>query len=249
MINRTVAPQSDERSPRWVLERPACTGAIRRDIVRSDGRASMSETTNLAARESGPAIEWAAARRARRRRLLAIIGVACVVVLAGVITTVSIALHYAHGRPLANDGGGYGWAEPDNLTTRDVDLGPYRGLVARLRPGQEQSFCVELSNDSGVTQTILGLADDLPRARLLVSPPDGPYPYCSSENPNQALPVSLAPHATRVVRLTVTSPGCAPGTDVELYWDSLRLRVRVGWFTRTETVSLSNAIFELKKSC
>ena len=185
-------------------------------------------------------------RRLRRhRRRLVVIAVTSLVLLAGSITAVVVVLSYAHAASLSNQGGVYGWEPPDNLTSHDVQLGPYQGIVTQWRPGQRQAFIFNITNTSGVTQTILGLADQsYLKERLQISAPDQNDMTHVQYEP--ALPVSIPPNDTRVVRFSMVPYGCHPGDHT--YWQDIALRVRVGWFTRTETVNLSNVIFELQGS-
>jgi hypothetical protein len=57
-------------------------------------------------------------------------------------------------------------------------------------------------------------------------------------------PVAIPPQGVRTVRFTHDTAG-----DWQCrgeYWTDLRLRVRVGWFTRTDVISLGRLIFELR---
>jgi hypothetical protein len=176
-----------------------------------------------------------------------VVAVVSAIILGGIGTAVGWALHYAHAAPLKNEGGIYGFAPPDNLATRDVDLGPYHGLVARMRPNQYQSFYVNIWNDASVSQTVVGLAQDVLYEKLAIASQPN-YGVDEFHLHYDALPVTLAPHSMATFRITVHSPRCSPGADPAIYWEDLPLRVRVGWFTRTENVRLDN-IFELKASC
>ncbi len=184
----------------------------------------------------------------RRRRLVLVVG-SIAVLVAGIVTTLAVTFHYRDAPSLTNSGGSYGWGPPDNLQSRFVYLGRYTGLVAPARPGYSQSFYVEVRNDSSVTQTILGLHDDgagLPqREHLDVSTTDD-YRVSQDQLTYRSGPISLPPHTQRSVRVTVDTPRC-PGPRQQS-WDRLRVRVRVGAFTRTETIMLSNTIFELTPS-
>lgn len=182
----------------------------------------------------------------RRRRIVAVVVVAAVVLIAGAVCATVLTGRYRNAPPLRNDGGEYGWLPPDNLASRFVELGPYTGLVAPMRFGRSQAFAVSIANDSSVTQTVLGLPhDDSGIARsehLSISVSTGESPGAEAAT-YRATPVSIPPHSTRYLRYTVNFPRCvAPSPQ---YWDSVTLRVRVGAFTRTETVTFSHAIFEL----
>jgi hypothetical protein len=195
----------------------------------------------------------ASERQVHRRRWLVVVGPSIVVLLAGIMTAIVVTFRYMHAPSLSNRGGAYEWGPPDNLHTRSVQLGPYQGLVAPARPGRSQSFYVEIRNDSSVTQTVLGIVDfgtgPAQREHLAVSTTDD-YRVASDQLTYRTGTSAVPPHAQRFVRYTIDIPRC-PGPALQ-YWDSLRVRVRVGAFTRTETIGLGNTIFELtpaRSSC
>jgi hypothetical protein len=173
--------------------------------------------------------------------LLVLLGGVVAVLVAGSVAGVVVALRYAHATPLANHGGEFGWARPDNRHTRFAGPPSDAHLVAPARLGQPQSFYVDITNDAPVTQTILGLtgldAASLLHERLAAAVDDDPR-VSSFDRTYRSMPVSIPPHATRTVRLTVVIPRCRVSGPQS--WDRLHLRVRVGWFTRTETVLLSD---------
>jgi hypothetical protein len=158
-----------------------------------------------------------------------------------------------HAASLTNPGGSYGWGPPDNLQGHFVHLGPYDGMVAPSRPGHSQSFYVEISNDSSVTQTILGIEDfgsGLAQREHLAVSTTNDYRVTSDQLTYRTGSSALPPHARRFVRYTIDTPRC-PGPSSQ-YWDRLLVRVRIGAFTRTETITLGHAIFELtppRSSC
>jgi hypothetical protein len=190
--------------------------------------------------------------KSRRRRVVAI-GGSVVFLLAGLVVGVLIISHYRDAPSLANQGGDYGWGSPDNLASHFVELGPHQGLVAPMRAGHSQSFYINVDNDSSVTQTVLGLghssypSDNQERVAISTG---SDYRSGSFGATYIAGPVGIPPHSMRFLRYTIDIPKC-PGVS-DQYWDSLRVRVRVGAFTRTETINFENAIFELtvpKTSC
>jgi hypothetical protein len=96
------------------------------------------------------------------------------------------------------------------------------------------------AHDSSVTQTILGLPE---QQRMTVYRPSlqaGP------ETPTEGMtqvryasgPLTVPPHGRAALRFSFASVCLAAGGT--LYWDALRLRVRVGAFTRTESVSFGD---------
>ena len=163
-------------------------------------------------------------------------------VAGGATAAVAVSSHYLRAPDFAT-GGGIGWLPPDNS-----QAGPYRALVTSARPGHAQTFFVEIYNPASVTQTILGLADDSSQTaepdHLTVSETRTvrgdavPARYTSQ-------PVAIAPKAVYRLRFTHdTAADCRP--DRSESWTDLRLRVRVGAFTRTETISLGSNVLTLR---
>jgi hypothetical protein len=193
--------------------------------------------------QSGPGV--IATGGSRGRPLLAL-AASLAVLIAGSVTCVVVTLRYLHAPALNNPGGGYGWMPPDDQATRFVRLGQYVGLVTRSRPGQSQSFYVAIGNDSSVTQTVLGLDESgtgpAQRDHVAIST-NADYRISEDELTYRPTPAAVPPHTTRYLRFTFDMPKC-PGPSPQS-WDGLRLRVRVGAVTRTETVTFSTTIFEL----
>jgi hypothetical protein len=149
---------------------------------------------------------------------------------------------------------GSGWsdgARPQPYFAEEVirDLSP-------SPPGKEpvHGYLVaphHLENDSDQTQTVLGQAygNGLPRAFVGASPPEG---IIGVSTPNReidegglvftgvkfVLPGVIPPHQLRAMRVLWFSNTCLQG-DSESGNDEVALRVRVGWITRTEIISLS----------
>jgi hypothetical protein len=118
-----------------------------------------------------------------------------------------------------------------------------------IRSGQRQGYVVDIFNPNTVTETIVG---------------DGSGPTAGWNNPGSGteqlavshrytdianglvgesvtrgisfgLPVSIPPFQSRLVRVLWTSGAClSSGESVGI--STLSLRVRVGWFTRTESI-------------
>jgi hypothetical protein len=183
----------------------------------------------------------------RRQKRWIALGVIVVVAIGVVTTTVAVSWHYLHASVLVADGGG--WLSPDNQHSRFVTAGPYTASVIAPRPGHAQTFAVEVRNPSSVTQTVLGLADDtsqtLEPERLTVSTSstavgDAMLAHYTSR------PVAIPPKGVRTVRLIHSTAGSWRCRSES--WTELRLRVRVGAFTRTETVSFGSLILELRGS-
>lgn len=112
-----------------------------------------------------------------------------------------------------------------------------------IRSGQRQGFLVSVTNPGPWTQTILGpgggfvTPGDLHGGNVAVSLADPFRPPVVYPPRAWALPVAIPPHQSRMVRVEWVSTACI-GDHGELGIDTLRLRVRIGWITRTEAIPL-----------
>jgi hypothetical protein len=190
----------------------------------------------------------AVARSGWRRRWV-IATISGVLVTAMTVAAIVFICRYAYARPLSNDGGSYGWESPDDVGTRFDRVGESNGLTVLARPGASQSFYFEIRNDSPVTQEILGLANAPANAAWqehLSIATKSDYRLAETDLQYRSGPIALPPHADRFIRLTVDTPRC-PGSATQ-FWDSVRLRVRVGAFTSTQTMKLGTTIFQIRPS-
>jgi hypothetical protein len=192
----------------------------------------------------------------RRRRWKLWVGLAAVLVLlaGGAITAVAVSFHYLHA-PALRAYSTAGWLAPDHV--KFVQVGPYDGLVVSARPGHSQTFYIDVENPSSVTQTILGLPYNN-NPRLVAEPDHLTISAVDTARSGQASkflppPVAIPPHGVRIIRLTHDTSDCpswGPGRGES--WTELQLKVRVGAFTRIETVDLADHVFELRgtaKTC
>jgi hypothetical protein len=218
----------------------------------------LGSPAELAA-EAGPAgaaplaalamtITWLRRRLARvRRRTWGVLGV--IVVLAGIAT--GYLVYYLTLGSLEFEGVS-GWWYPQDynhevLTTAD---GATQTTVP-LRSGQRQGYFVSIHNPTGMTQTILGPAYG---PNVPFNSPGSAFGIVQigvsvfdrniegggdSRNVRFTLPGVIPPGQTREVRILWTSNTCSDGGASSI--DSLALRVRVGWFTRTEIIPLGQA--------
>jgi hypothetical protein len=121
--------------------------------------------------------------------------------------------------------------------------------TAPIRPGQRQGYVVSIYNPTKLTQTITGDASGPrrgwdnpggPREQIAVSRSytdiaNGFAGQNAARHITFGLPVSIPPFQTRLVRVLWTSDVCLTKGESDGI-DQLYLRVRVGWFTRTEVV-------------
>lgn len=165
---------------------------------------------------------------------------AVVAIVLACLASASVAAvrHYRYA-PTLRCACGLAWAGADAGNAHDSQADGHDQMTVPATGGR-QAFLVEIINDSSVTQTILGLSGQ-----------DGPTAYrptlqVARENGSQGMtqvhyssaPLAVPPHGLAALRFSFRSVCLAPqGT---LYWDALKLRVRVGAFTRTESLGFDN---------
>ncbi|MDQ2750404.1 MAG: hypothetical protein M3Y44_12895 [Actinomycetota bacterium] len=152
---------------------------------------------------------------------------------------------------------GTAWVGADATAAVETSAAGHTQSAVRMRRGSVQGLYLQLQNRTRFTQTVLGLA---PRGDGPIGPfgatkysldffPEGDPRrgfVIEGLTPSNRLPISIKPGGLRIMRLTVATsslPCYVPGTGV--FEDSISLGVRVGWFTRTETISL-NVTYELE---
>jgi hypothetical protein len=191
---------------------------------------------------------WLRSRLARvRRRTWAVLGV--IVVLAAIAT--GYLLYYLTTGPLELSVAS-GWWYPQDYTHEVFTTADNATqTTVPLRSGQRQGYFVGIDNPTGVTQTILGPAygPDVP-----FDSPGSAYGVVqigvsvfnrningggTSRSVRFTLPGVIPPGQIRLVRVLWISNTCSDGGTSSI--DTLALRVRVGWFTRTEIIPLGQA--------
>ena len=189
---------------------------------------------------------WLWHRLARvRRRTWSVVGV--IVVLAAIGTGYLI---YFLALGSLEFAGASGWWYPQDYN-RDVitTANGATQTTVPLRSGQRQGYFVSIDNTTGVTQTILGPAYgpsvpwDSPGSAIVQIGVSVPNPNIerggTSRSVRFTVPGVIPPGQTRLVRVLWTSNICSDGGTTSI--DTLALRVRVGWFTRTEIIPLNQA--------
>jgi hypothetical protein len=178
-------------------------------------------------------------RWSRRRWIASLLAVAVCAAGAGYVADVSAA-------PPITMGNGYGWLYPeDSLVQVNVSASGASQTTVPIRSGKEQGLVIDVWNPSGYTQTIVGLAANFnapgagdSRARLEVSTTGTVATVSDSTHLSYLSSGAIPPHGVRSIRLTWTSRACMDLAGATSGIDSLPLRVRVGWFTRTEVIRL-----------
>jgi hypothetical protein len=145
--------------------------------------------------------------------------------------------------------GSFAWWFPQDynhqVTTEADDV---TQTTVPIRAGQRQGFFVEVFNFTGMTQTVIG--DELegfgPKggtdATVTLSTADPRRTHYEPHAVTYALPVSIPPGQSRYLRITWVSHGCLQKESVS-GMDSVELRVRVGWSTRTEYIQFPTGFY------
>ena len=158
----------------------------------------------------------------------------------------------AETTPALSAGGAEAWWYPqDRAHAVDTIADGAEQTTVPIRSGHWQGFVIDLFNDSDQTQTVLGPAygNGLPSAFVGAGPPHG---IIGVSTPNREidegggvytgvkfiLPGVIPPHQLRAMRVLWFSNTCMQGRSQEGN-DEIALRVRVGWITRTEIISLT----------
>jgi hypothetical protein len=206
------------------------------------------------AAEAGAAVPAASERSALglARALLAAVrlrtwivaGLAVILVAAGA----KYADHYWSAAPLQYSNGGDWWYRQDVRHQDIATTATATQNTTPIRAGQRQGYVVSVYNPTSVTQTIVGDAsgphgwnnpgsatEQLAVSSSYVDIANGFTGQNVAAGLSFTLPVAIPPLQTRLVRVLWTSRLClGPGEANGI--DTLALRVRVGWFTRTEVI-------------
>jgi hypothetical protein len=228
---------ADDEQVAAVLGRLGSPAELAADVAQA-GAAPLAARAMTAA--------WLRHRLARvRRRTWSVVGV--IVVLTAIAAGCLIYFLALGSLQLA---GASGWWYPQDynrevITTAD---GATQTTVP-LRSGQRQGYFVSIDNTTGVTQTILGPAYgpnvpwDSPGSAIAQIGVSVPNPNIegggTSRSVRFTVPGVIPPGQIRLVRVLWTSKICSDGGTASI--DTLALRVRVGWFTRTEIIPLHQA--------
>jgi hypothetical protein len=207
----------------------------------------LGPPADLAADElAAAALAAAAAKRLSDRRRLRrwlCAAVAAVAVIAGAITAYQVPV--IGTAPLTFDGRSGWWFARDAARQVNVEADGARQTTVPARWQQRQGLAILVRNPGRWTQTVLGLAADSAGpgsggiSQLSVSTNDTGGDFRALR---YARFVSIPPHQARWLRLMWTTIVCLErGGDEGT--DELTLRVRVGWLTRAEHVSLGRGWF------
>jgi len=239
-LDDALPADADDAQVAAVLSRLGPPAELAADARRADARRAD------AGLPGAPAVARLRYRLARvRRRTWSVAGM--IVVLTGIAAGY---LSYFLTPGSLEFGGASGWWYPQDYSSAVTTTADGRSeTTVPLRSGDRQGYFVTIDNPTGVTQTILGAAygPDVPWdspgsavVQIAVSLPDRNIGRGgTSRSARFTLPGVIPPGQTRMVRVLWTSDICLAVGTVSI--DTLALRVRVGWFTRTEIIPLGQA--------
>jgi len=184
---------------------------------------------------------WARITGARwRTKILA--GLTVLVVATGATYLVDIL-----SAPLIEFGGsGVFWYPQDANHEVSARADGAQQVTVPVRSGHWQGLLFDIYNPSNFTETVIGpVPYDFPDQAfgsfdMGVSLPDREIDNYGGtiRDVGFTLPESIPPHQFRLLRLTWISAMCLEGKGSGFLIDRLRLRVRIGWFTRTDVIAL-----------
>jgi hypothetical protein len=157
--------------------------------------------------------------------------------------------YYLSAGPLQYSMGGDWWYSRDVKHQDIVRTYTSTQNTTRIRSGQRQGYVISIYNPTRVTQAIIGDAsgphigwdnpggadEQLAVSRSYTDIANGVIGENAARGIRFSLPISIPPFQTRLVRVLWTSDACLSngesGGITQIF-----LRVRVGWFTRTEII-------------
>jgi hypothetical protein len=140
------------------------------------------------------------------------------------------------------------WAYPqDSGRQTNTSADGHTQQTVPYRPGEEQGFYIEIENSTEWTQTVLGLDPArppfaAPKSSVGVATEDTVTAGTDWTHLTYRPTGSIPPHSSRAIKVLWTTDVCLDD-GAAMGIDSLNLRVRVGWFTRTESIELPQGLY------
>jgi hypothetical protein len=150
--------------------------------------------------------------------------------------------------PLFVEGGSGWWYPQDGSRQVTTEADGATQTTVPIRQGQRQGFFIQVFNFTGMTQTVLGSnlfggPNGGTSSQLTLSTAD---PQRHGNEPHAVRyalpPASIPPGQSRYLRITWISHGCLSKLSVA-GMDSVELRVKVGWTTRTAYIQFDEGFF------
>ena len=149
--------------------------------------------------------------------------------------------------PLVVQGSAGWWYPQDSSRSVLTEADMATQVTVPIRSGERQGFYVQVFNFTGMTQTVIG--SDLENGpaggtnvQVTASISDGRGSGNDPHAVRYGLPVAIPPGQDRFLRITWISHGCLAGQNIA-GMDSVGLRVRVGWTTRTEYIMFNEGFY------
>lgn len=179
-----------------------------------------------------------------RPRTWIVAGLAVILVAVGA----AYADHYLSAGPLQYSSGGDWWYQQDVRHQHIASTATATQNTTPIRSGQRQGYVISIFNPTSVTETIVGDAsgplgwnspgsgiEQLAVSSSYTDIANGVTGQNAAAGLSFTLPVAIPPFQARLVRVLWTSNLCL-GRGEANGIHTLALRVRVGWFTRTEII-------------
>jgi len=244
-LDEALPPDADDEEIAAALSRLGPPGSLATEAM---ARGSGTVPGTDAPVTAGILIGRRLARIRGRTWLIATVAVTLVVITAIRTTT------FLTAGPLEpGDLGGYGrwWYAQDIRHNVEQSANDSVQDMAPYRSGQQQGFVVEVHNGTGVAQTITGDASGPSIGWISLGGTDeqvtvSQSPFGGSDHDQYKYRYAptgvIPPGQSRLVRVLWTSRGCLPKGEGS-GMTRLLLRVRVGWFTRTEVIPLRHTFY------
>ena len=245
----TGLASSGIRSPRtWTTPSPDAdddevAATLRRLDAPADIAAEAGAPVPAASARSAPGLVRALLAAVRPRTWI-VAGLAVILVAVGA----AYADHYLSAGPLQYSSGGDWWYQQDVRHQHIASTDTATQNTAPIRSGQRQGYVISIFNPTSVTETIVGDAsgphgwnspgsgtEQLAVSSSYTDIANGVTGQNAAAGLSFTLPVAIPPFQTRLVRVLWTSNLCL-GRGEANGIHTLALRVRVGWFTRTEII-------------
>ncbi|HTX83442.1 MAG TPA: hypothetical protein VME44_14725, partial [Streptosporangiaceae bacterium] len=223
-------------------------GQVHAALARLGSAPELAAEASAVAGVAGPAapVSGLWGRLARVRRRTWVIAGLIVILIAGAAKYVD---YYLSVDPLEYSNGGDWWYAQD-VKHQDI-ASTYTATqnTTRIRSGQRQGYLISIYNPTNFTQTIVGDGsgptvgynapwgkdEQVAVSRSYTDIANGFTGESAARRIPFTLPVSIPPFQTRLVRVLWTSESClSNGESTGI--NQIFLRVRVGWFTRTEKI-------------
>jgi hypothetical protein len=233
------------------LEEALRPGADDREVATALSELGSPAEIAAEARAAGGAPGQKPPRKARTRsaRVRGFVWVALGLAVILAVAGVRYAEKYRSAAPLQYWNNTGDWWYPQDANHENIARADNATQnTAPIRSGERQGYVIAVYNPTNVTETVVGDAsgetgwnspgsgtEQLTVSRSYVDVANGVVGENAAQNIRFGLPVAIPPLQMRLVRVLWTSDLCLQRDETNGI-DVLYLRVRVGWFTKTEAI-------------